>query len=216
MAYTESSVYTATQIFSCRLWTAAFSYFQIPVSYWIFRALLSNSRGHAVAQLVETLPDGRGFDFRWCHWNFSLTSTFRPHYGPGVDSASNRNEYQVRRTDNLTTFMYRLSWNLGVSDSWNPQGLPRPVQGLLYLILTVALGGDEESTSDSKAIEYEVNWCSELVLKWRQIEESAPQLYSLYRAINCLLHSHLWLFKYKAYEGEPSLLAGIRCRLWRL
>jgi hypothetical protein len=30
---------------------------------------------------------------RWCHWNFSLRS-FRPQYGPEVDSASNRNEYQ--------------------------------------------------------------------------------------------------------------------------
>jgi hypothetical protein len=39
-------------------------------------------------------PAGRGFDSRWCHWNFSVTS-FRSHYGPGVDSASNRNEYQV-------------------------------------------------------------------------------------------------------------------------
>ena len=32
--------------------------------------------GHAVAQLVEALrykPEGRGFDRRWCHWNFSLT-----------------------------------------------------------------------------------------------------------------------------------------------
>jgi len=26
--------------------------------------------------------------------NFSLTQSFRPHYGPGVGSASNRNEYQ--------------------------------------------------------------------------------------------------------------------------
>jgi len=26
--------------------------------------------------------------------NFSLTLSFRPHYGPGVDSAPNRNEYQ--------------------------------------------------------------------------------------------------------------------------
>jgi len=33
----------------------------------------------------------------------------------------------VRRADNLTNFMCRLSWNLGVSVSWNPQGLPRPV-----------------------------------------------------------------------------------------
>ena len=30
----------------------------------------------AVAQLVEALhykSEGRGFDPRWCHWNFSLT-----------------------------------------------------------------------------------------------------------------------------------------------
>jgi hypothetical protein len=36
----------------------------------------------------------RRFDSRWCHWNFSLTYSFRPLYDPGVDSASNRNEYQ--------------------------------------------------------------------------------------------------------------------------
>jgi hypothetical protein len=32
--------------------------------------------GHMVAQLVEALlykPEGCGFDFRWCQWNFSLT-----------------------------------------------------------------------------------------------------------------------------------------------
>ena len=41
--------------------------------------------GYAVAQLDEALhhkSEGRGFDSRWCH------------YGPGVYSASNRNEYQ--------------------------------------------------------------------------------------------------------------------------
>ena len=50
-----------------------------------------------VAQLVQALrykPEGHGFDSRWCQWNFSLTQSFRPHYGPGVDSASNKNEYQ--------------------------------------------------------------------------------------------------------------------------
>ena len=34
------------------------------------------SSGTAVAQLVEALrykSEGRGFDSRWCHWNFSLT-----------------------------------------------------------------------------------------------------------------------------------------------
>ena len=52
---------------------------------------------HAVAQLVDTLRyklEGRGFDSRRCNWNFSFTQSFRPHYGPGVDPASNRNEYQ--------------------------------------------------------------------------------------------------------------------------
>jgi hypothetical protein len=31
--------------------------------------------GHAVAQLVEALrykPECRGFDSRWCHWNFLI------------------------------------------------------------------------------------------------------------------------------------------------
>jgi hypothetical protein len=50
-----------------------------------------------VAQLIEALrykPEGRGFDSRWGDWNFSLTYSFQPHYGRGIDSASNRNEYQ--------------------------------------------------------------------------------------------------------------------------
>jgi hypothetical protein len=47
--------------------------------------------------LVEALRyklEGHGFDFRWCHWIFSLTYFYRPHNGLGFDSASNRNEYQ--------------------------------------------------------------------------------------------------------------------------
>ena len=54
-------------------------------------------RGHAVAQLVEALsykPEDRGFDSRCCYRNYSLASSFRPQNGPGVNSASNRNEYQ--------------------------------------------------------------------------------------------------------------------------
>ena len=60
--------------------------------------------------------EGRWFDPRWCHWNFSLTQSFRSQYGPVVDSASNINEYQedflglrrpVRETDNITSFMCR-------------------------------------------------------------------------------------------------------------
>jgi len=41
-----------------------------------YHKVLLDYGGHAVAQLVEALrykPEGRGFDSRWCHWNFSLT-----------------------------------------------------------------------------------------------------------------------------------------------
>jgi hypothetical protein len=66
----------------------------------------------------------------------------------GVNSTSNRYEYRTvswkkgRVQDgrcvgltNLTTFICRFLRNLGASAFWNPQGLPRPVQGLLYLYL---------------------------------------------------------------------------------
>jgi hypothetical protein len=36
--------------------------------------------------------------------------------------------------DNLTTFMCRLSRNLGASTFWNPKGLSRPVMALLYIL----------------------------------------------------------------------------------
>jgi hypothetical protein len=38
-------------------------------------------------------------------------------------------------TDNLNTFMCRWTWNVGTPTSWNPQGLSRPLMGLLYLTL---------------------------------------------------------------------------------
>jgi hypothetical protein len=59
--------------------------------------LLHNMSGHALAQLVEALhykPEGREFDSRCFHWNFSLTESFRPHSGPEVDSACNTNVHQ--------------------------------------------------------------------------------------------------------------------------
>jgi hypothetical protein len=92
-----------------------------------------NYREHAVAQLVEAL---RGFDSRWCLWNFSLTLSFRSHYGPGVDSVSNRNEYQEYflerkggRCVGLTTLSPSCADCIKI---WEPQGLSRPVMGLLF------------------------------------------------------------------------------------
>ena len=84
--------------------------------------------------------EGHWFNSRWCYWNFSLTYSFRSHCGPGVDSASNRNEYQEYflggkggRCVRLTTYHHPvpLSWNLGTLTYWNPLGLSRPVTGRL-------------------------------------------------------------------------------------
>jgi hypothetical protein len=50
-----------------------------------------------MAHLVEALPyipERHKFSSQWCHWSFSLSLSFQPHYGHGVDSATNRNECQ--------------------------------------------------------------------------------------------------------------------------
>ena len=57
--------------------------------------MYQGARGVVVVKALCYKPEGRGFDSRWWHWNFSVIQSFRPHCGPGVDSASNRNEYQV-------------------------------------------------------------------------------------------------------------------------
>jgi len=51
-------------------------------------------RGNTVVKVLCYKSEGRWFDSRWCHLKFSLTYSLRSHYGPGVDSPPNRNEYQ--------------------------------------------------------------------------------------------------------------------------
>ena len=46
------------------------------VTGYVIPPCIEGASGYAVVQLVEALrhkPEGRGFDSRWCHWNFSLT-----------------------------------------------------------------------------------------------------------------------------------------------
>jgi hypothetical protein len=70
----------------------------VSMSRHIFKAKLTlrgqGARGSVVGWGICYKLQGRGFDSRWVHLDFSIYPTFQPHYGPGVDSASNRNEYQ--------------------------------------------------------------------------------------------------------------------------
>jgi hypothetical protein len=53
-------------------------------------------RGRGVVFLCAFFfkSEGRWFDPRWCHRICHWHTSFWSHYGPGVNSASNRNEYQ--------------------------------------------------------------------------------------------------------------------------
>jgi hypothetical protein len=71
---------------------------------------------------------------------FNWRKPFQPHYGPGVDSATNRNEYQNSswevkggRCVGLTTLrpsVSRLSRRCESLDLHNPMEPPRPVSGI--------------------------------------------------------------------------------------
>jgi hypothetical protein len=86
-------------------------------------------------QMVEALrykSESRGFASRWDHWDFSLTLSFRPHYGSSIDSAPNRNEYYMGgkggRCLGLTSFPRSCTdclEILGASASWRPKVLSR-------------------------------------------------------------------------------------------
>jgi len=90
---------------------------------------------HSCLRHCTTSPRVRS---RWCHWNLLLTFSFRPHCSPGVNSNSNRNEYQeyflgangwcVR----LTNFRVSFVLKSGSLKLLEPSGF---VQVLFYLYL---------------------------------------------------------------------------------
>ena len=74
---------------------------------------------------------------------FNDIKSFRSHFGPEVDSVSNRNEYQeyflgqrrpVRKADNLPPTCAVVT-KFGNLNFWKPLGSSGPVTGLLYLYI---------------------------------------------------------------------------------
>jgi len=56
--------------------------------------ILPGDRGSTVVKVLCYKSEGRWSDPRWCQWIFHWHKYFRSHYGPGVDSAPNINDYK--------------------------------------------------------------------------------------------------------------------------
>jgi hypothetical protein len=124
--------------------------------YCIYFNILHIKLGHAVAQLVSALrykPEGRGFYSRGTfHWHNPSGRTMTLGSTQPLTEMSTRNiswgqRQQVRRANKLTTFMCRLSWNLGASTSGNRQGLSRTVQELPYFYIIIRYSNDRTNVS---------------------------------------------------------------------
>jgi len=141
--------------------------------------------------------------------------SFRSHYGPGVDSASNRNEYQEPflgvKADNLTTILYRCR------EIWEPElpgtfsATPGLQRGLLYPYLYLMIGGNR---ADTRSTNWEFNyidsfvnsyWCNFYTVAFRENFKPTTSLY-IRRHSQCFAKNVRWIttlrHKYPA-PGKP-------------
>ena len=73
--------------------------------------------------------------------------------------------------------MCRLSWNLRASASWNPQGLSRPVMGLLYLCFHVCFERGMECNSLTAhwlTLNNEVHFTLGFFFLWQFLQKQNP------------------------------------------
>jgi hypothetical protein len=60
---------------------------------------LDYTHGSIVVKALCYKPEGRGFETRWGEWFLSIYLILPVALGPGVYSASNRNEYQKHKNN---------------------------------------------------------------------------------------------------------------------
>jgi hypothetical protein len=65
-----------------------------------FELHIIGARGSVVVKALCYKPEGRGFDTRWGDF-FKIYLILSAALGPGVYSASNRNEYQKHKNNNV-------------------------------------------------------------------------------------------------------------------
>jgi hypothetical protein len=105
--------------------------------------IFRSERGSVVVKALCCKPEGRGFEIRWGEWICSINLILPAALGPGVHSASNRNEYQKQKKEHLwgiergrCSRLTTLSPHVGLlprqlrsSASQDPVGLHGLVQG---------------------------------------------------------------------------------------
>jgi hypothetical protein len=170
------------------------------------------NRGHAVVQWLRhcdtnrkvagSIADGVTGIFHW--------QSFRPHYGRGIDSASNRNEYQ--------------EYFLGVALDWHPYHLhvpivlksgslnllepSRPVMGLLFVVRTTYT---EQSNLTMNAV-IGAQWL------YRQrnmyLPSSSVLLFILLCTFCSIIFHKICLFMLKVRTLAPNLPVFITLTVW--
>jgi hypothetical protein len=106
--------------------------------------------------LLEALRyklEGRGFDSHMVSLEFFIDRSFQPHYGPGVDSASNRNEYQEHFLGGKGGWCLRLT-PLPPScgdclEIWELLGPVQACTGIAYLFACFVLTNSPDTLVDT-------------------------------------------------------------------
>jgi hypothetical protein len=123
------------------LWAIMIRFLFFKSSSWVCRSvfILPNTGQGMGAWGGAAVLVGRSRDrFPVVSLDFQWHISFRPHHGPGVDSAPSENEYQehswgwrrpVRQGDDLTNFKRRMSWKSGSLNFLEPSGPHRAFYG---------------------------------------------------------------------------------------
>jgi hypothetical protein len=69
------------------------------IAFLAFLTEYIGARGSVVVKALCYKPEGHGFETRWREWFLSIYLILPAALGPGVYSASNKNEYQKHKNN---------------------------------------------------------------------------------------------------------------------